>query len=164
MSSGRQQKCQSTTIVNISTIAAKISLNKPQNTIRARFYIPENILLSSISTRSQLSRREKAIFLKKQHSTPSAFAIECQLPHARNSSIHATLDSQCSNVSSLNSPYSSIYWFWLGTRLLYPSAPTRWFIRISRAYCRMIAAWPYMVTKSAVRSDGWWLPARLSPA
>jgi len=94
------------------------------------FIFPKIFSLARFQLDPSSADEKKAIFLKKQHSAPSAFAIECQLctssfDHARNSSIRATLDSQCSNVSSLNSLYPRYCWFWLGTRFLYPSASTR---------------------------------------
>jgi len=77
------------------------------------FIFPKIFSLARFQLNPSSADEKKAIFLKKQHSAPSAFAIECQLctssfDHARNSSIRATLDSQCSNASSLHSHISSL--------------------------------------------------------
>jgi len=75
------------------------------------FIFPKIYSLARFQHVPSSADEKKAIFLKKQHSAPSTFATECQLPHARNSSIHATLDSQrsnCLNVSSSQLPRFSI--------------------------------------------------------
>jgi len=69
------------------------------------FIFPKIYSLARFQHVPSSADEKKAIFLKKQHSAPSAFATECQLPHARNSSIHATLDSQCFH----NFPHSPRY-------------------------------------------------------
>jgi len=99
-------KCQCSIFNSISTIAAK---NIAQFTTKYNscptLYSRKNVLPSSIQLNqlnSSSADEKKAILLKKQHSAPSAFAIECQLrtssfDHARNSSIRATFVSQKSN-------------------------------------------------------------------
>ena len=72
------------------------------------FIFPKIYSLARFQHVPSSADEKKAIFLKKQHSAPSAFAIECQLPHARNSSILATLDSQCSNVTQFPISFFSL--------------------------------------------------------
>jgi len=128
----------------------KISLDKPQNTILARFYIPKNILLSSISMQSQLSRREKGYLPQEtaQRSLRIRYRMSTsprtQLIDSRNTwlAVFPYLSQYPQHLSLLTSSFALSPWFWLGTRFLYPSASTHWFVRISRVLASLTQTLP----------------------